>query len=82
MENFNSQTPQFLRSQITQTLQFLNSSDPNSQLPNPQIPKSPNPNSPYFIGCLFIVENFLKKNRQKWWKVGKNALILQVEKMI
>ena len=77
MENFNSQTPQFLRSQITQTLQFLNSSDPNSQLPNSQFP-----NSPYFIGCLFIVENFLKKNRQKWWKVGKNALILQVEKMI
>ena len=29
---------------------------------------------------LMSVENFLKKNREKWLKVGKNALILQVEK--
>ena len=28
------------------------------------------------------VENFLKKNREKWLKVGKNALILQVENYI
>ena len=27
------------------------------------------------------VENFLKKNREKWLKVGKNALILQLEKL-
>lgn len=29
---------------------------------------------------LMSVENFLKKNREKWLKVEKNALILQVEK--
>lgn len=35
-----------------------------------------------FTECLKIVDNFFEKNRKKWWKVGKNALILQIEKMI
>ena len=62
---------------------FLKSSVP--QFLNPQFLSSSNPQflKPLcFVGCWSIVENFLKKNRRKWWKVGKNALILQVEKMI
>jgi hypothetical protein len=34
------------------------------------------------LGVQLLLKTFLKKNRKKWCKVGKNALILQVEKMI
>ena len=58
--------------------QILNSSNP--QFLNSSVPQILS--SLVFTECLKIVDNFFEKNRKKWWKVGKNALILQVEKMI